>query len=97
MPHASPIVRQGAQDQQEAVGRGRHHEEFGPHDPADTIAQEGAPGLRCGPVRLALELPDNTPPIAHVATRPKNAAKRIFADSTVRGPGASPELPIDGL
>jgi hypothetical protein len=80
MPDASPIVRQEHQDPQEAVGRGRDHEEFGPHDPADMIAQEGEPGPRWGPVRLALELRDNTPPIAHVATRPKNAAKRIFTD-----------------
>ena len=43
---ASPIVGEEHQDEQEAVGRGRDHEEIDRYDLADVIPQEGAPGLR---------------------------------------------------
>jgi len=43
---ASPIVGEEYQDEQEAVGRRRDHEEIGRHDRADVMPQERAPGLR---------------------------------------------------
>ena len=43
---ASPIVGEEHQDEQEAAGRRRDHEEIGRHDLADVIPQERAPGLR---------------------------------------------------
>jgi hypothetical protein len=42
MPDASPIVGEEHQDEHEAVGHGRDHEEIGRHDLADVIPQEGA-------------------------------------------------------
>ena len=45
MPDASPIVGEEHEDEQEAIGHGRDHEEIGRHDLADVIRQERAPGL----------------------------------------------------
>src|SRR5712691_6256737 len=50
VPDASPIVGEEYQDEQEAVGRGRDHEEIGRDDLADVIPQERAPALRWRPV-----------------------------------------------
>jgi len=46
VPDASPIVGEEHQDEQEAAGRGRDHEEIGRYDLADVIPQERPPGLR---------------------------------------------------
>ncbi len=43
MRDASPIVSEEHQDEQQAVGRGRDHEEIGRDDLADVIPQERAP------------------------------------------------------
>jgi len=41
VPDASPIVGEEHQDKQQAVGRGRDHEEIGRDDLADVIPSEG--------------------------------------------------------
>jgi hypothetical protein len=43
--HASPIVRQNDQHEQQATGRGRNQKEVRSHDLADVIPQEGTPSL----------------------------------------------------
>lgn len=48
VPNASPIVGEAHQDEQQAGGRRRDHEEIGRHDLAAMIPQERAPGLRAG-------------------------------------------------
>ena len=40
VPDASPIVAEEHQDEQEAVGHGRNHEEIGRDDLADVIRQD---------------------------------------------------------
>ena len=46
VPDASPTVREKHQHEQEAIGRGRDHEEIGRHDLAGAISQKCAPRLR---------------------------------------------------
>jgi hypothetical protein len=43
---APPIVGEEHEDEQEAVGGNRDHEEIGRYDLADVISQECAPSLR---------------------------------------------------
>jgi hypothetical protein len=45
VPDASPIVGKEHQDDQEAAGRRRNHEEVSRYDLADVVSQECPPGL----------------------------------------------------
>jgi hypothetical protein len=49
VPDPAPLVGEGREDEREAVGQSRGHEEVGRHDLADVSPHERAPGLRRRP------------------------------------------------
>ena len=108
VPDASPIVGEEHQDEQEAVGHRRDHEEIGRDDLADVIPQERAPGLRG---RLAPaphvfrdgRLTDVDPEFQQFAMNPRRAPARVRLRHRAnqradvgghrRSPDAAPALP----